>query len=274
MGNRKQRKMGVLLLIKPIKWIYILYQGVLIIATLVNVFYWFIVRKTFFFTSIILLFLPIDRFSTSHNILHLVFFFLFFILTVFSYIKMIPELLYSQKVRLPYTLANMFWFFVTTYVAVIISPYTKLYSIFDSDLYGLKLFIVPNATFIILFILVVALWGVRREERFQLRATGNEQIIRTAKGPLVFVSGCTLLCFVMWYLGSPFSKVQYILYAFCLFVLIISFIATITETKRLNKKEPSSDEQNKKLIVLHIAALLGLAVSFGCMKLLDNFVIK
>ena len=261
-------------MVKPIKWIYILYQGALIIATLVNVFYWFIVRKTFFFTSIILLFLPIDRFSTSHNILHLVFFFLFLILTVFSYIKMIPELLYSQKVRLPYTLANMFWFFAATWGTIMISVFTKSYSILDNDLYGLKLFIVPNATFIILFILVVALWGVRREERFQLRATGNEQIIRTAKGPLVFVSGCTLLCFVMWYLGSPFSTAQYILYAFCLFVLIISFIATITETKRLNKKEPSSDEHNKKLIVLHIAALLGLAVSFGCMKLLDNFVIK
>lgn len=266
--------MGVLLLVKPIKWIYIIYQGVLIVATLVNVFYWFIVRKTFFFTSIILLFFPIDRFSASHNILHLVFFFLFFILTVFSYIKMIPELLYSQKVRLPYTLANIFWIIVATWGPVIVSPYTKPYSIFENDLYGLKMFIVPNTMFFIIFILVVALWGVRREERFQLRATDNEQIIRTAKGPLVFVSACTLLCFVMWYLEFPFSMLQYILYAFCLFVLIISFIATITETKRLNKKEPSSDEQNKKLIVLHIAALLGLAVSFGCMKLLDNFVIK
>lgn len=187
---------------------------------------------------------------------------------------MIPELLYSQKVRLPYTLANMFWIDVATCGALITGPFTKTYSLFDNDLYGMKLFIVPSITYIIVFILVVALWGVRREERFQLRATGNEQIIRTAKGPPVFVSACTLLCFVMWYLEHPFSMLQYILYAFCLFVLIISFIATITETKRLNKKEPSSDEHNKKLIVLHIAALLGLAVSFGCMKLLDNFVIK
>ncbi|MBQ3264403.1 MAG: hypothetical protein IJH07_01370 [Ruminococcus sp.] len=257
---------------KAIKWIYIIYQGVLIASTLINVFYWFCVKKTFFVTSIILVFVPLEKFTYTHGIFQLILACIYFVLTVYSYIKMIPELLYSEKVRLPYTIANLFWLCVSevfTEIFGLSAGNSFIEKIADSDF---SLLFVLLLTIFVAFILVVALWGVRREEKFRLRATGYEQILRTAKGSLVFVSACTLLCFVLWSLEYPSSQFQYILYAFCLFVLIINLIATITESKKLAKREDVTDGQKKKLNVIQSISFVALVVSFLCMQLLDRFV--
>ena len=271
MGKRKQGKMGVLLLVKVIKLIYIVYQGLLIASTLVNVLYWFMVKKIFFLTSIILVFVPIERFSDSHSIIHLFFLLLFFTFTIFSFIKMIPEILYSKKVRLPYTLVNIFWLFISTWLAMIVIAFSEN-SLHDKAFDDIRLFIVPNITIFIVLILVLALWGVRREERFQLRATSYEQISRTAKGSPVFVTACTVLGLVFWYLGLPLSTPQFILYIFCLLVLIINLFSTIIELRRPEMIREVSIQNERKLYLIQGVSLVSLLLSFGLVMLLYGFV--
>ena len=269
-GKRKQGKLGVLLLVKPVKMIFILYQGLLIASTLVNVFYWFIAKKTIFFTSIILILIPIDRFSISHDIFHLFVSMFFFALTVFLYIKMIPELLWSPKIRLPYTLASIFWLCVSTWATMNMGVISKN-SLIESVPDGMKLFIVPIISAIISLIFVIVIWGVRREERFQLRATGYEQISRTAAGSPAFVTACMLLCLVMWYLELPITP-QYVLFVFCLIVLVIILVAIILETRKLSKKEVVTEKQKKKLVVIQAGSFIAYLLSLAIIIILNKFV--
>lgn len=270
MDKRKQGKLGVLLLVKTVKLIFILYQGLLIASTLVNVFYWFIVKKIVFFTSIILVLIPIDRFGTSRSMFHLFVSLLFFALTVFLFVKMIPELLWSKKVRLPYTLASIFWLCVSTWATMIMGAFSEN-SLIESVPDNIKLFIVPNITIIIILILVIALWGVKREGGLQLRATDYEQISRTAAGSPAFVTACTLLCLVMWYLELPITS-QYAVFIFCFIVLAIILVAIITETKKLSKREVVSENQKKKLVIIQGGSFIGYLLSLALLFFLYSFV--
>lgn len=260
----------------------IILQGTMILSTIINIVYCFIVSKVdIFLTSIFLMFVPLNRFLNENNYYELLVLLFFGAITIIFYIFSVKETLNKYIEKTPFLIINALWFYISNFSIMFL----------DSNEATIILQVNPifiSIVAISLILLIILKWIDLNKlyrnksipnfedplpENFQLQAKSYEQIKRTALGTAVISIGVFLFNLLLIYINNTSSILlifRNFMYSFCMFFEIIIFFGTIHDCKAFEKKtgqKPPLKKFLKKLNIIQILSIVLLAISFFVLNL-------
>lgn len=241
----------------------------MIVSTTINLFYNVLLsEKKIFFTSISLFFVPYFRFWDNGGFEEILFLFLFTIITVILFIVSSKELLDPSNRKAPYTILNIFWIMMSTFITLIVEINNKLF-LPSLDIIYFYMFVI-----VFIFLIVFAKWSdqnkVIREkplnskeeflpENFQFQTKSYQQIARTAKGTPVIAFSCFLFSLFLWYLDKDITIFRNFLYGIVLVLIVIISIGTFVDCKRFEKRtgeKPPTSHFLRRLIIMQVISIM------------------
>ena len=259
---------------KVFYFIFTIYQGALILSTMVNLIFNICMGniESFYF-SIPSILTPYDKFIHSGSPLDLFVLALFLVVTITFYILSTRELFDSKIEKAPFFLMNFFWVLLSSFTSILIYGKTISICIFQMIL------------LVIMLVVLLLKWSQQNKairnnvtssnadslpENFQMSPKSYKQIERTAKGLLVIELGALLLCFYLMYFEIANLMFLYGLYSIIGVLAIIVFLGTIFDCKKIEKNgEKAPTGFMKKLNTLQILSC-ALSVIFAVITFIFN----